>query len=85
MDNLIVNLEEKHIKHRFIYNDQVYLLICLQDDPTEKDEFYFAKESYLEDGTIIVRNIEEDEEYSAVKREFQKRMIDVGDDEDGIL
>lgn len=81
MENTIINIESKYIKYRFLYNEQRYVLICLVDEPSEDDEMYLAKEEILEDGTVIIRNIESDEEYIRVEEEFERQMLDLGDEE----
>ena len=85
MDNLVINLEEKYVQYRFNYNGNTYVLICLQEEPTEEDEMYFAKEDVLEDGTKIIRDIESDEEYKEIRKECQKQMLEIGDEEDDKL
>ena len=82
MENLIINVEEEHIKYRFQYKNNVYVLISFSKELIENEDVYFAKQDVLEDGTIIIRNIESDSEFKEVKREFKKQMIDIGEDED---
>lgn len=85
MENELVEISEENIYLEFNFKDQVYVVISKSQDLQEGDEICIAKMDLL-DGERIIRNIESDEEYEEVEREFE-RILDeeMGDEEDDEL
>lgn len=86
MENQLVTISEENVQCRFQLENNSYVLICFNENPTEEDEMYFAVEEKLDDGMVIVRNIDSDEEYQRVVEKFESLMSEIGDeDKDEIL
>ena len=80
MDKELIVVDEENIYMDFTLNDQNYLVISGSEEMQEGDTYYIVKEDYI-DGQRIIRNIEDDSEYSLVEAEFN-RLLDKMDLED---
>lgn len=83
MENELIEISKENIYLEFNFKDQAYVVISKSQDLQEGDEISIAKMDLL-DGERIIRNIESDEEYEEVEKEFE-RILDeyMEDDEDG--
>lgn len=90
MNNELIEILDKNVLMEFEFEEQDYVVLIDEDeyDKEEQDAYrvYFAKKDYLEDGTAIVRNIEDNEQYERVLKEYEKLIqIMMEDEENGII
>jgi len=79
-DNEIIQIPQDKIYMEFDINNQSYIAFTEDSEEVEEMEMLFAKVDLLE-GNRILRNIETEEEYTAVINEFNKRLQIVSGEE----
>jgi len=79
-DNEIIQIPQDKIYMEFDINNQSYIAFTEDSEEVEEMEMLFAKVDLLE-GNRILRNIETEEEYTAVINEFNKRQQIVSGEE----
>lgn len=85
MENNLIEIPEENIYLEFNFKNQAYVVISNSQDLQEGDEISIAKLDFL-DGERIIRNIESDEEYQEVEKEYERVLEKyMEDDEDGEL
>ena len=85
MENILIDIPEENIYLEFNFKNQAYVVISNSQDLQEGDEISIAKLDFL-DGERIIRNIESDEEYQEVEKEYERVLEKyMEDDEDGEL
>ena len=81
MEDKLISIPAENIQMEFEVEGQSYVVFTNSDAPNEGDLLYFAKKEILEDGTIFIRDIQSDEEYAQVEKEFNKILDLMEDDE----
>ena len=81
MENDIIVIPEENIYLEFYFEDQMYAVISKTSELTEDSEVYFAKEDIV-DGMKLMRNIESEEEYDKVLKEYERILNDYMEDEE---
>ncbi len=82
MEDSLIQFEDENILMRFLMGDQEYAVLCENENAQEGDDIYFAKIDITDDGIPIARNIEDDKEYDAVIKYYEKILNEVGDDDE---
>ena len=77
----IINIDKERIISNFTLDEQNYCVLSNNNEDTEDSTIYFAKIDYLDDNSMILRNIELDDEYEMVSRYFDGMLSLIGDEE----
>ena len=80
MENQLLEIPEKNIFLEFVLDGQLYAVLSKEEELDEGSEIYFAKVEYL-DEIKIIRNIENDNEYEKVLREYERLCDTYGEGE----
>ena len=83
VDNTVLKIPEDNIYMEFYVNNKNYIAFTEDSKETEEMEMMFAKVEFI-DGNKVLRNIQIEDEYESVVREFYRRLELVSDGEDSI-
>ena len=72
MNNDLIEINEENIQMNFYIDDQEYVVLTEKPEINEGDALYFAKKEYLDSQSIILRNIENNEEYNRVLSKYEE-------------
>ena len=81
MENSIIEISDENIFLEFNYKDQMYVVISNSTNLDEDDEVCIAKIDFIDEQRII-RNIESDEEYEEVEKEYERILGEYLEDEE---
>lgn len=82
-ENSLMEISMNNVAFQFNLNNQTYVLIT-EDEEMDSDEGYLAKLEELEDGTLFIRAIDDEEEYKIAETEFNKLIdeLEIFDDQE---